>query len=277
MVETRKQKAAASCDDNMKTLISVLQPSRKFSDGSVFPPHSDGVSIVNLHFIFGEVIDAATKLLEDKYRDKKVKPIFNTKYREGDKGIQRRSQRVFTDKEIKTNPFLSAVKDQMIYHAKTINSKYNYLYQMQLLISDKGCAKQVLHTDGHGKTSPFLSSIFSLEDNTSIYFSERKVTVDKCNLVTFHSSTMHGGAEYLKKSNIRIHAYLGTEDVTKFPKDSIGEVEDIFECKYCECMFDVKSKRNEHQRTCKQRPDYEKVIEKRRNRNKNRKKRKKEE
>jgi len=266
MVNTRRTKATNNSGD-MKKLLSALSPTRKYNDGSVFPPHSDGVSIISLHHIFGQIIEPASKLIRDEYDNERVNPIFNTKYGERDKGEQKRFQRVFTNLEIKENRFLWAVREQMIHYAKTINKDYDHLHAMQLLISEKGCVRQVLHTDGVEGQDPFLSAIFTLEDNTSFYFSEKKVTVDKCTLLTFHSTTMHAGGDYLERRNVRIHGYIGKRK-TKFPTDAVGAV-NMYHCKHGDCqrMFNYITQLDEHQRTCTERNDHDTVLEKRMKRN----------
>ncbi len=253
MVVTRIKKSATA-KRKMEASIALLPPTKiRYSDGSLFPPNSNNVKISNLTHVFGSEIDAITELIVSEFIDDKVSGIFNTKFGKSDGDGDRRYQRVLSNVEVDNNPFLSCLKKQMMYEAKTVNAKYDFLHAMQLLISEEGCAKQLPHTDGtdggKGKDQ-FLSCIFTLQDESCFYFDGQKVVIDKCNLLTFHSSKTHNGGEYLKKGNIRIHAYLGMQ-TTKFPKDRVGIV-DVWHCKYqCGRTFCYRSQAYDHHKQCK--------------------------
>ena len=86
----------------------------------------------------------------------------------------------------------------------------------------------------------------------------KKFTVGKCALLTFHSLTEHSGGECLSEENVLIHSYIGTRS-TSFPKDKVGEV--YKHCKYgCGRGFITPQRLYDHHRICENKPEDKKMT-----------------
>ena len=155
----------------MAQLIDKMPKTRRYTDGSTFPPNSDGISISYLS-AFTDVIDECAEILKKEFlknnetNNKLTDEIFNKQY-EDDSNTTRSVRYIITPEEIESSPFLEVLKSQIIFHAKQINSKYTHVHSMSLLVSEKGCQKQITHTDGFYHGDQFLSSLFTLNDNTT--------------------------------------------------------------------------------------------------------------
>lgn len=239
--------------ETLKQSLGGRRVVHQFTDGSSFPPGSNGVAISNLSSIFQESITSSRALLEIDFPTSSFSNIFNDTLENTQQS--NRKQRILTKKEINGNPFLSRLASEMIYHAKQINEKYNSVGQMQILFSEPGCEKQAPHIDEEpGTGRQFISSIFTVHDETIIYLNEKRVVLSSCNLISIHSTTTHNGGENLSSShgNIRIHAYVGTKGTNFVPRNSVG-VNDL-RCRYaefgCSLTFGSNGKKYYHHGRC---------------------------
>jgi hypothetical protein len=141
----------------------------------------------------------------------------------------------------------------MIYQAKQINEKYNSIGQMQILYSEPGCEKQASHIDEEPGGPQFISSIFTLDDDTIIYLNDKRVVLSSCNLISIHSTTTHNGGENqsLCQGNYRVHAYIGPKNTTFVPHNAVGVP---LQCRYakfgCCLTFGSAGKKYYHHQRC---------------------------
>ena len=268
MPSTRRQLEIAQ---RVAQLTDEMPETKRLKDGSKFPPNSGGVSISYLPQLADVIDECAENLKKELLKDNKKNNdlstvIFNKQYEDDsdkdpdteDDSDKKRKVRYITPEDMESWPFLEVLKKQIIFHARQINPKYTHVHNMALIVSEEGCQKQITHTDGLVDGDQFLSSLFTLSDNTNFYVNNKKITVGKCTLFTFHSLTEHSGGEYLTEENVRIHSYIGTPS-TSFPDDTVGRVHKF--CKYnCGRGFAIRQRLYDHHRICENRPEDKKMT-----------------
>lgn len=99
------------------------------------------------------------------------------------------------------------------------------------LYSAKGCQEQAVHADydPNKQGCPGLGVLVALEDDTALYvwpgshsmdwvnkktlpvpIKKKTVLLDRGDLLVFHGHLLHAGAEYVKKSNTRLHCFVSS-------------------------------------------------------------------
>lgn len=219
----------------------------QFNDGSVFPPGNNGVDISNLSNVFQDSIISSRELLETEFPKSSFSNIFNKNIKNTQQS--KRKQKILKNTEIKRNPFLRRLEKEMIYRAMQINKKYNSVGQMQILYSEPGCEEQAPHIDEEPGGANFISSIFTLNDETVIYLNDKRVVLSSCNLISIHSTTTHNGGENKSSNgNYRIHAYIGPKNTKFVPRNFVG-VNDL-QCNFCSLKFGSRGKKYYHHTVC---------------------------